>query len=78
MLFYLGRNMHVISHFLGLDNVSGPVYAFWSGFGGDLTIFGAIFGLYYKHNCHIKRCPRIGKHTIDGTPYCSKHKEVKV
>jgi hypothetical protein len=28
-----------------------------------------------KFNCKEKRCPRIGKHTVDGTTYktCSKH-----
>lgn len=50
-----------------------PWYNFWSGFAGDLTLFGAIFALYYKHNCHVPKCPRIARHTVDGSPYCTKH-----
>ena len=55
---------------------SGPWYGFWSGFGsdiGEVTIFGGILGMYYKHNCHQARCFRVGKHTVDGTPWCNKH-----
>jgi hypothetical protein len=64
---------HFFSHWLGLDNASGPLYLFWSGFFGDITIFGAILGIYYKHNCHSPKCLRIGKHNVNGTPFCSKH-----
>lgn len=58
---------------LGLSNASGSQYLFWSGFFGDITILGAIIGLYWKHNCHQTGCWRIGKHSPDGTPYCTKH-----
>lgn len=64
--------MHGILTVTGVNN-TGPWYNFWSGFAGDLTIFGAIFALYYKHNCHVKGCPRIGKHSVNGTPYCTRH-----
>jgi hypothetical protein len=63
-------------HAIGMTNGSGSEYLFWSGFGSDLseiTLIGAIFGIYYKHNCHVKGCLRIGKHIFKGTPYCTKH-----
>ena len=54
-----------INHFLGLDNLSGPYYGFWSGIGSDITEFGILGGLimmYRKHNCEIHKCWRIGRH----------------
>jgi hypothetical protein len=63
-------------HVLGVDDVSGRWYAFWSGFGSDLSelaIVGAVLGLVHKHNCHQARCWRIGRHLVDGTPWCNKH-----
>ena len=71
--------MKEIFQILGLDNVSGPWYAFWSGFGGDLTIFAGLFAIagsfLRKHNCHVKGCWRIGRHPVDGTQYvvCRRH-----
>jgi hypothetical protein len=71
---------HWLLHVLGVDNVSGPWYAFWSGFGSDITeftILGAVFATYKHHTCHVDRCWRIGKHklTKDGVEYvlCRKH-----
>lgn len=55
----------------GTNNEAGRWYAFWSGFGADLTEFvlvtGAI-GFYRKYNCHAKGCPWIARHDyeIDG------------
>lgn len=57
----------------GSNNTSGTWYGFWSGFAGDLFIFGALVSFYRKHNCHDNHCWRIGKHIVDGTPYCNKH-----
>ena len=67
-----------IQHAIGTDNLSGPLYGFWSGFGSDLgevAIFGGVVQLYRKHNCHAKGCFRIGRHQVEGTPYivCAKH-----
>ena len=73
---------HLIQHWLayetGSENTSGapPNYNFWSGFGSDLaelTLAGGVLGLWRKHNCHQKGCPRIGRHTVDGTPWCNRH-----
>lgn len=55
-----------LQHLIGADNGSGPVYLFWSGFFGDMTIFTGVFMLYRKHNCHVTTCPRIGRHRVKG------------
>jgi hypothetical protein len=49
-------------HWLGLDNASGPVYLFWSGFFGDVTILSIPVTLLRKHNCEVKGCVRLGLH----------------
>lgn len=69
--------MHWLSHLLGLDNASGSFYLFWSGIFSDASIFAGMVVLYFHHNCHVKGCPRWGKHKINGSPFCTKHKEVK-
>jgi hypothetical protein len=70
--------MNWLAHVLGLTNLSGPFYGFWSGFGSDLgevTIIGLGFGAFRHVNCHAKRCWRIGRHPVEGTPFkeCSRH-----
>lgn len=59
----------------GSNNTAGTWYGFWSGFAGDLFLFGGIITIYKKHNCHVHNCWRIGKHPVEGTPYttCKKH-----
>src|SRR5262249_19315028 len=54
---------------LGTDDLSGPWYGFWSGFGSDLAelgIIGAIatgvYQLVRKYNCHEPGCWRVGTH----------------
>jgi hypothetical protein len=58
--------MHSILRILGIDDVSGPWYAFWSGFGGDVAILASILAapvlLYRKHNCGVRWCWRIARH----------------
>lgn len=48
-------------------------YGFWSGFGSDLSEILApvllLLGLFRKHKCHTRRCLRLGKHSVDGTPF---------
>lgn len=65
-------------HLTGADNGSGPWYLFWSGFGAnfaEFTLVGGILGLFWKHNCHVKGCWRIGRHPVEGTGYvvCRRH-----
>jgi hypothetical protein len=64
-----------ILNVLGITNVSGPWYAWWSGVAGDLGLLGAAFTLYWRHTCHIKGCWRVGRHQVDGTTWvvCRKH-----
>jgi len=57
--------MHWLYHFLGLDNLSGSYYGFWSGVGSDLTelaIVGGLISMVRKNNCHHRWCPYIGHH----------------
>lgn len=65
-------------HILGIDTQTGRWYTFWSGSGsdiGELAILGGLYGLVRKHNCHVHRCPRLGRHPVEGTRYvvCRRH-----
>ena len=40
-----------------------------------LTLLGAIGSMWHVHNCHYETCWRLGKHRINGTPWCSAHKQ---
>jgi hypothetical protein len=54
-------------------------YNFWSGFGNiferilELSFIGYL--LFHRHNCHVRTCLRMGKYSLEGTPYmlCKKH-----
>jgi hypothetical protein len=53
-------------------------YQLLSGFVPALTVLGLvtlIAGAWHHVNCHEDRCWRIGKHKVDGTPWCSRHHE---
>lgn len=65
--------MHLLLHWVGLDNSSGTPYLFWSGIFGDMTIFGGLVALYKHHNCHVKKCPRIGRHPFQHYRLCARH-----
>lgn len=70
--------MHWLAHVLGMDDLSGPFYGFWSGAGsdlGELAIVGSMLGVYRKHNCHVRGCWRIARHQIAGTDWvvCRRH-----
>lgn len=70
--------MHWLLHVLGVDDVSGRWYGFWSGAGsdiGELALIGAVLGMFRKHNCHQRRCWRVGRHIVNGTPWCNRHHE---
>ena len=68
---------HLFLHYTGSDNVSGPWYGFWSGFGSDLgevTLLGAFIAAYRHKNCHTKGCWRLGHPDPEhGFPACRKH-----
>lgn len=70
--------MNWLGHILGLDNLSGAWYGFWSGFAGDISqiaILGGLYSMWRKHNCHVKGCPRVGRHKVAGTEWvvCRRH-----
>jgi hypothetical protein len=65
--------MHLIAHVLGIDTQQSYWYDFWSGFATQASVLVGLAGLYHKHNCHWPGCPRLGKHSVDGTPWCSRH-----
>lgn len=64
-----------LAHILGLDDASGPFYLWWSGAGADLGLIGGAFVIVRKHQCHVRRCPRIGRHPVEGTTWtvCRRH-----
>lgn len=69
--------MSWLGHLAGLDDASGAWYLFWSGIGGKLDLLGVFVVVARRHNCHERRCWRVGRHTVtrDGVtyPYCLRH-----
>ena len=67
--------MNWLLHVTGIDNVSGRWYAFWSGIAGELSWVGIPVLLYRRNNCHVRGCWRLGKHSVDDTPWvvCRRH-----
>jgi hypothetical protein len=68
---------HGLLHFLGVDDLSGPAYGWWSGAGSDLSelaLLGAIVGLLRKHNCVVAGCWRLGRHVTAAQHWvCHRH-----
>jgi hypothetical protein len=60
----------------GARDEAGGYYGLWSGFGGalpDVLIFSAMAGWYWHRTCHVSGCWRVGRHHVDGSPWCSRH-----
>ena len=79
-LSLLPQVWHWIEVHTGTVNESGPYYVLWSGFGsdiGEIAIIGGLLQILHHHNCHVKGCWRIARHTyqMDGAEYklCRKH-----
>ena len=51
----------------GYNIISGPL--------ADITLLGGAYAILRRHNCHVQRCWRIGRHQVAGTTYlvCRKH-----
>jgi len=71
---------HEIAHLMGLDNLAGYWYGFWSGIGSifippTLTSTPIVLVMLRRHNCHQHLCWRLGRHPVEGTPYvlCRRH-----
>lgn len=66
--------MNWLLHLLGVDDVAGRWYGFWSGAGSDLGYLGIIAALARRHNCEVKGCWRLGRHaTAAGHRVCRYH-----
>lgn len=64
----------MIGHWLGLDNASGPVYLFWSGFFAATSLFAGVAAFLRHRNCEVHRCWRLGRHdTAAGHTVCRRH-----
>lgn len=81
-IYHAAMVNHWLAVHTGTVNEPGPYYAFWSGFGSDVTEFGIIgavgtgvYQLARKYNCHETRCWRIGNHSaVDGQFHlCYRH-----
>jgi hypothetical protein len=59
----------------GTSNSASRAYDFWSGIGGLITIVGGLVAFYRVHNCHVRLCPWLAHHAVEGTPYkvCLRH-----
>lgn len=69
---------HLLGFDYGLPYGHVGWYNMWSGFGsdvGEVVIIGGLIQMFRKHNCHQQGCWRIGKHQVDGSPWCSRHHE---
>lgn len=72
---------HLISHwwwwFTGARNEAGSTYGLWSGFGGavpDVMILAAMVGYLAHHNCEVRKCWRLKRHTTAaGHVVCRVH-----
>lgn len=75
--FWCAAHYRGLIHFLGIDTQASDNYDFTSGIGPMLlTAAGMttlISGLWHGHHCHAPGCWRIGRHRIDGTPWCNRH-----
>jgi len=73
--FWVGT-FFLFGHF-GFNNQATPFYGFSSGVGPMLLTaisMGGIIGtMWHKLNCHEDGCWNIGKHMVNGTPWCNLH-----
>lgn len=60
-------------HVTGASNVSGAWYGFWSGFAGDIPLFGVFLVLWRRHNCHVRGCWRVQWRTHGEHSLCRRH-----
>lgn len=69
--------MHALGWLLGTyptPHGTSAMYQFWSGIAPGISIVSLPFGLYYRHNCHVKGCWHIGRHTEGGSLVCRRHR----
>jgi hypothetical protein len=70
---------HPLAHALGIDTQQSQNYDFVSGVGPMLItalgFTGAFLTVVRSLNCHQPGCLRVGRHKVDGTPWCNRHHE---
>lgn len=75
----IAMHEHGFAHFLGIDTQASQNYDFVSGVGPmiitALGMGGIVTAVLGKFNCHHVGCWRIGKHHVNGSPWCSHHHE---
>lgn len=68
---------HGFAHIFGIDTQQSQEYDFVSGVGPMIITAvgygGLIAAVVGKFNCHQSGCWRIGKHHINGSPWCDVH-----
>lgn len=65
--------MHFLLHVLGIDTQQSYYYDFWSGIATQVATVTAGLTYVRKHNCHVRGCARVGRHVVNGSPFCNKH-----
>lgn len=71
--------LHGVEWILGVYPIpagTSAAYQFWSGIAPGVAIVGTPIALWHKHSCHSKGCLYLGRHIVDGTPYCNRHHEL--
>jgi len=75
--FWVGT--YFIFKAFGFENQATPFYGFTSGVGPMLLTalgMGSIVGsMWHTMNCHEEGCWNLGKHKVNGTPWCNLHHE---
>jgi hypothetical protein len=73
-----GWLLHWLAFHTGTIDLTSPYYGFFSGFGSIILppvlnglALAAVF--WWHHNCHRKRCWRVGRHIVNGTRWCRHH-----
>ena len=72
-----------LAHWLGLDNVSGPIYAWWSGSGSVILpwivqVLIIILLFWWHHQCGVDGCLRYARRTTAaGERACWVHHPVQ-
>ena len=65
--------LHAIGWLFGVYPVPNGTPITYQFFSGSFLAVTIATGWWHKNNCHQKWCPRIGKHQVDGTPWCNAH-----
>jgi hypothetical protein len=83
LLLVIEIGLHPLAAAFGIGVYPAPsgtpwTYQLESGFLPSLTVITlvSIFsGAWHHVNCHHPHCWRIGKHKINGTPWCNTHQD---